>query len=93
MRRRVPEPAEKKLSTSEARTRIREYITGALKNPGLDDEDDIFEVGGASSLFAAELVVFVEETLGVALDDDDLVRENFATIDAVARLAERHGVS
>jgi len=69
--------------------RIREYIISALRNPGLGDEDDIFEVGGASSLFAAELVVFVEETLGVALEDDDLVRENFATIAAVTRLAER----
>jgi len=71
------------------RARIRDYVTGALRNPALADDDDIFELGGASSLFAAELVVFVEDALGAPLEDDDLVRENFATIDALARLAER----
>jgi acyl carrier protein len=69
-------------------TLIREYVTGALRNPDLADDDDIFEVGGASSLFAAELVVFVEDALGATLEDDDLVRENFATIAALTRLAE-----
>ncbi len=74
---------------SPVRLRIREYVTGALRKPELADDDDIFEVGGASSLFAAELVVFIEDALGAELDDDDLVRENFATIDALARLADR----
>lgn len=63
----------------------------ALRRPELRDDDDIFEVGGASSLFAAELVVYVEEVLGLELDDDDLVRENFASIDALTRLVDRLG--
>ena len=77
------------MPTSDVRARIREYVTGALHSPGLADDADIFETGGASSLFAAELVVFVEDALGVDLDDDDLVRENFATIAALARLVEQ----
>ena len=79
---------ETALSNNELRARIREYVVSALHNPDLSDDADIFEDGGASSLFAAELVVFVEDALGVELSDDDLVRENFATIDAVSRLAE-----
>ena len=78
---------------SETHAHIREYVTSALHRPGLSDDEDIFEVGGASSLFAAELVVFVEDQLGVELDDDDLVRENFATIGAVTRLVERRTAS
>ena len=76
------------MSVDGMHARIREYVTGALRNPGLADDEDIFEVGGASSLFAAELVVFVEDALGAQLEDEDLVRENFATIAALARLAE-----
>jgi acyl carrier protein len=70
------------------RAAVRSYVTRALRHPELADHDDIFEKGGASSLFAAELVLFVEDELGVTLDDDDLVRENFATIDALTRLVE-----
>ena len=55
----------------------------------LADTADIFEVGGASSLFAVELVLFVEETLGAELQDDDLERANFCTIDAIVALIER----
>jgi methoxymalonate biosynthesis acyl carrier protein len=73
----------------DARTEIREYVTAALRRPALADDDDIFDVGGASSLFAAELVVFIEDRLGAELEDEDLVRENFATIDALTRLVER----
>lgn len=80
---------ETALSTDELRARIRNYVVSALHNPDLSDDEGIFEVGGASSLFAAELVVFVEDALGIELDDDDLVRENFATIEAVSRLVER----
>jgi acyl carrier protein len=76
------------MAQGETHARIREYVTGHLRNPGLADDDDIFEVGGASSLFAAELVVFIEDALGAPLQDEDLVRENFATIGALTRLAE-----
>jgi methoxymalonate biosynthesis acyl carrier protein len=68
-------------------------VRAALRRDDLRDDDDIFEVGGASSLFAAELVVYVEDVLGAELDDSDLVRENFATIEALTRLVERRATS
>ena len=68
-------------------------MRAALRRDDLRDDDDIFEVGGASSLFAAELVVYVEDVLGAELDDSDLVRENFATIEALTRLVERRATS
>ena len=64
-----------------------------MRRDDLRDDDDIFEVGGASSLFAAELVVYVEDVLGAELDDSDLVRENFATIEALTGLVERRATS
>lgn len=74
------------MTADEARPRVRAFVTRSLRADQLPDDADIFATGGASSLFAVELVLFVEETLGVELDDADLERENFATIDAIARL-------
>ena len=76
-------------SEEPARLRLRQFLLSSLKIPELADDADIFTVGGASSLFAVELVLFVEEDLATPLEDDDLERSNFATIDAVVALVER----
>lgn len=73
--------------TSEAiNTQVREYLAGHLANAGLSDSDDIFVTGGASSLFAMELVMYIESAFGIELDDADLERENLATIGAITAL-------
>jgi methoxymalonate biosynthesis acyl carrier protein len=68
--------------------RLRGFVHQSLGNP-VGDDDDIFQVGGATSLFAMELVLFIEESLGVALEDSDLKRENFSTVSAMLRLLGR----
>jgi len=69
-----------------AQTRLRDFVVQSLGKPNLTGSDDIFEIGEAPSLFSVELVLFFEETLGIPLDDEDLARDNFATIDAMGRL-------
>jgi acyl carrier protein len=80
------------LNANDTRGRVREFVTRALRSAALGDEDDIFRVGGATSLFAMELVIFVEKQFGIVLEDDDLERANFATIDALTALVERKRV-
>ena len=72
---------------SDAADRLRGFVHQSLGN-SVGDDDDIFQVGGATSLFAMELVLFIEEGLGVALEDDDLKRENFSTLNAMMRLVD-----
>lgn len=67
--------------------RLREFC--ALRAPGLADDDDIFEVGGINSLFAIELLTFVEEVFSITLEDADLDRKNFSSIASMAALVER----
>lgn len=75
-----------------ARRRIRDFVAASLGNQDLADDDDIFSIGGATSLFSMQLVIFIEEDLGVPLDDDDLTRDNFSTIASMANMIERkHG--
>ena len=77
------------MAANDSRARMREFVTRALRSTTLEDGDDIFRVGGATSLFAMELVIFIEKQFGVALDDNDLERANFATIDALTALVDR----
>ncbi len=67
---------------------LRRFLHKAL-GKSLSEGDDIFLVGGAKSLFAMELVMFIEESFQIVLDDSDLERGNFNTIDAMVRLVDR----
>ncbi len=75
------------MGTDGTKPRLREFCS--LRAPGLADKDDIFEVGGVNSLFAIELLTFVEEVFGITLEDEDLERKNFSSINAMTALVER----
>lgn len=50
---------------------------------------DTFEAGFVNSLFVMQLVLFVENGLGVKVEDEDLDRANFKSVSAVAEFVER----
>ncbi|MEU8263742.1 phosphopantetheine-binding protein [Micromonospora sp. NPDC048999] len=73
----------------DTKTRIRTFL--GTRWPGdLRDDDDIFETGLVNSLFAMQLVLFVEQEFAIELDNGDLERDNFRTVNAIAELVERH---
>lgn len=73
----------------DARETIREYLR--RRSPvDLDDDDDIFELGIVNSLFALQLVLFVEQRFAIQIGSDDLERDNFKSVSAIAQLVERH---
>lgn len=60
----------------EIRTFIGRHIGGA----DVADDDDLFELGYVNSLFAVQIVMFAQNTLGVPVGDDDLDIKNFSSI-------------
>ncbi|ARZ67332.1 putative acyl carrier protein [Streptomyces albireticuli] len=54
-------------------------------------DQDLFAVGGMSSLFAMQLVVHLEKTYGVTISGADLMLDNFRTVDAMVRLVHKLG--
>ncbi|SEG91820.1 methoxymalonate biosynthesis acyl carrier protein [Actinacidiphila yanglinensis] len=54
-----------------------------------EPEVDLFASGVVSSLFAMELVVFVESTFGVAVEGADLAIDNFRTVRVMSALVTR----
>lgn len=69
------------------RTYLRENMT-AFKDVELGDEDNIFERGFFTSLFAMQLLHYVESTFDIEVPDDYIVLQNFSS---VRRLADMVG--
>jgi len=70
---------------------IMEVITNFLRdekfmNPGdaIGDSDSLLERGIIDSLGVLKLVVFLEETYGIKIDEDDLMPENFDSLSAIS---------
>ena len=55
----------------------------------VQDDEDIFASGLVDSLFAMQLVLFVEGEFSIRIEREDLDLKNFRTIDALARLVDR----
>ena len=61
---------------------ITDFILSAISILDLDDDDLIFESGIVNSLFAVQLMTFLEKTFQIEVTMDDLEIENFKSINA-----------
>ncbi|APU21364.1 phosphopantetheine-binding protein [Actinoalloteichus sp. GBA129-24] len=68
--------------------RIGEFLEAKTRRTW-EPEVDLFASGVVSSLFAMELVVFVEGTFGVVVEGADLTLDNFRTLRSMSSLVTR----
>lgn len=71
------------------RTQLRTFLAKHLRNLEVDDDEDLFGSGLVNSLFAMQLVLFVESAFGLTVDNEDLDLRNFRSIDAIVGLVSR----
>lgn len=71
------------------RSPIREFMSRSFQGRKLRDDDDIFALGFGNSLFAYQLVMFVEGRFGIEIGSDDLEMVNFRSVEAISSLVER----
>jgi acyl carrier protein len=78
----------------DVRTRIREYFAATISDP-VGDEDDIFDLGIVDSMFALQLVTFVEREFAIVAERADLDICNFCSITALVNFvhAKQHDVA
>jgi methoxymalonate biosynthesis acyl carrier protein len=74
---------------TEIRTSVKKFIFASTSIPGLDDDDNLFESGIVNSLFAIQLMTFLEKTFGIEVTMDDLDIDNFKSIAACASFVSR----
>ena len=75
------------------RSKIKVFINRFFQNVELQDDQDIFSMGFVNSLFAMQLVMFVENNFGIAIENEDLDIDNFRTVDAIVKLIEHKTLS
>ena len=71
--------------STDIRTRITDYLARFLPVADLADDDDIFQRGFVSSMFAMQLVAFVEQEFAITVENDDLELDNFRSVAALER--------
>jgi methoxymalonate biosynthesis acyl carrier protein len=71
------------------KVKIREFVGKHVRGHDLRDDEDIFASGFVNSMFAMQLVQFVEQAFGIAVENEDLEIDNFRSVDAIAALVER----
>ena len=76
-------------SNSNVQTAIRNFINGSINIDGLGDDENLFESGIVNSLFAVQLMTFVERQFSIEIGTDDLNIENFKSINATASFVAR----
>jgi acyl carrier protein len=59
------------------------------KQPTVTLDEPLIERGVLDSLGLMNLIAFLEERAGVRVPDDEVVLENFATINAIVATADR----
>ncbi|MFN6530678.1 acyl carrier protein [Nostoc sp. ChiSLP03a] len=74
---------------SEIQVKIREFLSRFFRNHDLQLDEDIFALGFVNSMFAMQLVLFIEQAFQITIDNEDLELDNFRTINSMIRLVER----
>ena len=69
---------------------VLEFVRGRFPQEQFDADQDIFQLGFVNSLFALELVMFIEKTFAITIRGEELQIDNFRTATTMAALVERH---
>ena len=77
------------MSEQEIRAQIRAFVGRFVRGHELADGEDIFATGFVNSMFAMQLVQFVETAFGITVESEDLEIDNFRSIDAITALVRR----
>ena len=62
---------------------IIEFICKVTRKKQIQIDEDIFEGGIINSLFAMQLVLFLEKKFGIRISGKDLKQINFRTVNAI----------
>jgi acyl carrier protein len=74
------------MTIEEIKSKTRQYLGKFFNGQHLNDNDDIFATGVVNSLFAMQLVMFIEKEFSIEINNNDLDLNNFKSIDAVSTL-------
>ena len=69
--------------------KLRSFLGKIFRHHELQKDEDIFQAGFINSMFAMQLVLFIETEFKLRVEDEDLELDNFRTITAMIELIEK----
>lgn len=73
---------------NEVKTKIKDFLSRFFRGHELKDDEDIFSLGFVNSLFAMQLVLFLEDEFNISVENNELEPDTFRTINQMMQLVE-----
>ena len=77
------------MTTQRIKDRLHGFLQSSFENREIGEDEDIFSQGFGNSLFAMQLVEFIEVEFNLEIDNDDLDLDNFRTVNRISALVSR----
>lgn len=71
------------MDCNEVAEKVSKYILDNVNLDSIEPDMDIFEEGLVSSLFAIELMTFLEKNFGIKITTNDLDMNNYKSINSI----------
>jgi acyl carrier protein len=68
---------------------VHNEMTVGLGKKTLDPDEDLIEKGVIDSLGILKVVLFIEKTFGIKINDEEVVPENFRSVNTMAKFVEQ----
>jgi len=73
----------------DARAAIREWLQeNVTGGRDVTNDEPLIDNGVMTSLQTVELVVFLEDTFGIVVEDEEFDEDNFGSVDSIATLVQ-----
>jgi methoxymalonate biosynthesis acyl carrier protein len=76
-----------------SKEQLRAFLARHIGGRTIGDDDQIFAAGFVNSMFAMQLVLFLEKNFQIEISNEDLELKNFQTINAMAELVGRKSMA
>jgi len=73
----------------EAKNKIKNFLTKSFRHHDFLEDEDIFSLGFVNSMFAIQLVLFLEKEFQITIEDEDIEFDNFRSINSMSSFLER----
>lgn len=91
----IPATGVEALTIHDVEERLEAWIRSVFRisssDPAFDRSVDLFDRGYVDSIGLAELLEFIHQEFDVEVPEDDLLSDEFATIEDMSRVILRHG--
>jgi acyl carrier protein len=72
------------MNKKEIKEKIRNFLSLHLKSSNFDDNTELFSSGLLTSLFAMQLILYVEKEYKIVVESQDLDFVNFNTVNGIS---------